>query len=93
MLTVVLQTATSTATTEKVKINTYLLLKLPVLDVHKITSTNVNAGDQPQDTTSGNLLEVISTYSFVIEKNGHSLPRKRNRSSLLCGPTVASILS
>lgn len=93
MLNVVLQMATWTATTEKVKINTCLLLKLPVLDVHKIIPTNVNARDQPQDATSGNVLEVASIYSFVMAKNGHSLPRKRNRPFLLCGPTVASILS
>lgn len=85
--------ATWTATTEKIKINTYLLLKFPALDVHKIIPTNAIVGDQPWGATSGNLLEVVPTYSFVTEKNGHSLPRKRNVSSLLCRPTIAYTLS
>lgn len=61
MLSVILQLATWTATVEKIKVNTYLFLKLPALDVHKIIPTNVIMGDQPWDATSGNLLEVVPT--------------------------------
>lgn len=63
---------------------------LPALDVHKIIPTNVAVGGQPRDATSGNFLEVVSTYSFVMEKSGHSLPRKRNGSSPPCVPAMAS---
>lgn len=87
---VILQMATWTAPPQKIKINTYLLLTLPALDVHKIILTIVAVGGQPRDVTSGNLLEMVSTCSFVMEKNGHSLPRKRNGSSPPCVPAMAS---